>query len=98
MPNAPEELRGFRDTITRDLYSFGLVMSYSLFSTLPYGSVTEEDTEAVEVQRWKLEKEPTMFLYDKILSYAPSLHAVGNIIPKIYQHPADNTVDPSSVS
>ncbi|KAH7473181.1 hypothetical protein FOMA001_g12632 [Fusarium oxysporum f. sp. matthiolae] len=75
MPDAPEELRAFRKTITRDLYSFGLVMAYSLFSILPYDEEGEHDADTMTVQDWKLNQDASIFLYEQIIVYVLDFHS-----------------------
>ncbi|KAF4339484.1 serine threonine kinase [Fusarium beomiforme] len=73
MPDAPEQLRIFRSTITRDLYSFGLIALYSLFGALPYGD-DGDDTDIMAIQDWKLHQDASVFLHQQIAIYAPGLH------------------------
>ncbi|TVY64556.1 Ankyrin-3 [Fusarium oxysporum f. sp. cubense] len=75
MPDAPEELRAFRKTITRDLYSFGLVMAYSLFSILPYDEEGEHDADTMTVQDWKLNQDASIFLHEQIIVYVLDFHS-----------------------
>ncbi|KAH7215149.1 hypothetical protein DER44DRAFT_740691 [Fusarium oxysporum] len=76
MPDAPEELRAFRKTITRDLYSFGLVMAYSLFSILPYDEEGEHDADTMTVQGWKLNQDASIFLHEQIIVYVLDFHSL----------------------
>ncbi|KAF9769894.1 hypothetical protein IL306_012611 [Fusarium sp. DS 682] len=78
MPNAPEQLHIFRNTITRDLYSFGLIMSYSLFAVLPYGNGGEDDADMMVVQNWKLNEDARIFLHQQIVVYVSCFHAIHN--------------------
>ncbi|WJG36103.1 uncharacterized protein FOBCDRAFT_189048 [Fusarium oxysporum Fo47] len=78
MPDAPEELRAFRKTITRDLYSFGLVMAYSLFSILPYDEEGEHDADTMTVQDWKLNQDASIFLYEQIIVYVLDFHSTNS--------------------
>lgn len=75
MPNAPEEMRLFAKTLTRDLYSYGLIVWRTLFTRLPYGpegSVSDE-----EIQCWRLEKDLSSLLRENITTRAPGLAQVG---------------------
>ncbi|KAK2125650.1 kinase-like domain-containing protein [Fusarium oxysporum II5] len=78
MPDAPEELRAFRKTITRDLYSFGLVMAYSLFSILPYDEEGEHDADTMTVQGWKLNQDASIFLHEQIIVYVLDFHSTNS--------------------
>ncbi|KNB14978.1 hypothetical protein FOXG_13716 [Fusarium oxysporum f. sp. lycopersici 4287] len=78
MPDAPEELRAFRKTITRDLYSFGLVMAYSLFSILPYDEEGEHDADTMTVQDWKLNQDARIFLHEQIIVYVLDFHSTNS--------------------
>ncbi|EXM21830.1 serine/threonine protein kinase [Fusarium oxysporum f. sp. vasinfectum 25433] len=78
MPDAPEELRAFRKTITRDLYSFGLVMAYSLFSILPYDEEGEHDADTMTVQDWKLNQDASIFLHEQIIVYVLDFHSTNS--------------------
>ncbi|EGU76775.1 hypothetical protein FOXB_12672 [Fusarium oxysporum f. sp. conglutinans Fo5176] len=78
MPDAPEELRAFRKTITRDLYSFGLVMAYSLFSILPYDEEGEHDADTTTVQDWKLHQDASIFLHEQIIVYVLDFHSTNS--------------------
>ncbi|KAH8694340.1 hypothetical protein GQ44DRAFT_634909 [Phaeosphaeriaceae sp. PMI808] len=74
MPDAPENIKPFARTLTRDLYSYGLIAWRSLFSEMPYGpdgSITDE-----EIQNWKLKKDLTSFLRANIFMRAPGLAGV----------------------
>ncbi|ENH70741.1 Putative serine/threonine-protein kinase roco7 [Fusarium oxysporum f. sp. cubense race 1] len=78
MPDAPEELRAFRKTITRDLYSFGLVMAYSLFSILPYDEEGEHDADTMTVHDWKLNQDASIFLHEQIIVYVLDFHSTNS--------------------
>ncbi|KAG7402621.1 Ankyrin-1 [Fusarium oxysporum f. sp. raphani] len=82
MPDAPEELRAFRKTITRDLYSFGLVMAYSLFSILPYDEEGEHDADTMTVQDWKLNQDASIFLHEQIIVYVLDFHSIHKVAPE----------------
>ncbi|RKK99012.1 hypothetical protein BFJ71_g6384 [Fusarium oxysporum] len=82
MPDAPEELRAFRKTITRDLYSFGLVMAYSLFSILPYDEEGEHDADTMTVQDWKLNQDASIFLHEQIIVYVLDFHSIYKVAPE----------------
>jgi hypothetical protein len=79
MPDAPSDIKPFAMTLTRDLYSFALVMWFCLFKTMPYaseGSVTESD-----VSHWKLHRDPNPQLKDSIFARSPGLTGVRSSIP-----------------
>ncbi|KAL9563051.1 hypothetical protein ACKAV7_012793 [Fusarium commune] len=82
MPDAPEELRAFRKTVTRDLYSFGLVMAYSLFSILPYDEEGEHDADTMTVQDWKLHQDASIFLHEQIIVYVRDFNSIHNVAPE----------------
>ncbi|KAH7211127.1 hypothetical protein BKA60DRAFT_462860 [Fusarium oxysporum] len=78
MPDASEELRAFRKTITRDLYSFGLVMAYSLFSILPYDEEGEHDADTMTVQDLKPNQDASIFLHEQIIVYVLDFHSTNS--------------------
>ncbi|KAJ4107868.1 hypothetical protein NW760_008714 [Fusarium oxysporum] len=90
MPDAPEELRAFRKTITRDLYSFGLVMAYSLFSILPYDEEGEHDADTMTVQDWKLNQDASIFLHEQIIVYVLDFHSVSTPSRKCEHSPPND--------
>lgn len=90
MPDAPEELRAFRKTITRDLYSFGLVMAYSLFSILPYDEEGEHDADTMTVQDWKLNQDARIFLHEQIIVYVLDFHSVSTPSRKCEHSPPND--------
>jgi hypothetical protein len=79
MPDAPLKIKPFAMTLTRDLYSFALVMWFCLFDTMPYGR--EGSATESEVSQWKLHRDPNPQLKDSIVSRSPSLAEVSSSIP-----------------
>lgn len=78
MPDAPLEIKPFAMTLTRDLYSFALVMWFCLFKTMPYGH--EDSANQPEVSQWKLHRDPNPQLKDSIVTRSPGLAGVGSSI------------------
>jgi hypothetical protein len=79
MPDAPLDIKPFAMTLTRDLYSFALVMWFCLFKTMPYGS--EGTATESDVSQWKLHRNPNPQLKDNIVARSPGLAGVGSFIP-----------------
>ncbi|KAF2201712.1 ankyrin [Delitschia confertaspora ATCC 74209] len=71
MPNAPQEIKPFAQTLTRDIYSYGLIVWRSLFTKLPYGP--EGIASDQEIQSWKLKEDFLSILRENIVSRAPGL-------------------------
>ncbi|EON69346.1 serine/threonine protein kinase [Coniosporium apollinis CBS 100218] len=71
MSEAPSNIRHFAKTLTRDIYSFGLVMWFCLFKDMPYGR--EDAATEGEVSEWKLHRDPLAQLEENILAKAPGL-------------------------
>ena len=74
MPNAPEGIKPYAKTSTRDLYSYGLIVWRTLFARLPYepeGSASDD-----EIQLWKLDKDLFPLLRQNITARAPGLAQV----------------------
>src|SRR5689334_20260313 len=74
MPDAAPSIKPFAKTLTRDHYSFGLVMWFSLFLDMPYGPEDSATEEAV--RDWKLNIDATSALREHITIRAPRLSKV----------------------
>lgn len=71
MLNAPPNIKPFAKTLTRDIYSFGLVMWFCLFETMPYGP--ESSAREDEVSKWKLSQNNNIQLRENIITKSPGL-------------------------
>lgn len=69
--DAPPAIKPFARTLTRDLYSYGLVMWYSLFIDMPYGPESSA-TESL-ICEWKLTQGATSILRRHVITFAPGL-------------------------
>jgi hypothetical protein len=74
MPDAPESIKPFSRTLTRDLYSYGLIVWCCLFSELPWGSQGSATDE--EIQSWKLDRDLAPLLRENVILRAPGLAKV----------------------
>jgi hypothetical protein len=77
MPNAPPDIKPFAMTLTRDLYSYALVMWFCLFRHMPFGH--EDSATESEVAEWKLQQDPDLQLKDNIVTRSPGLGQVSGL-------------------
>ena len=71
MPAASSTIRPFAKTLTRDIYSYGLLTWFCLFPAMPFGS-DEAATES-EISYWKLHVDSSLPLRENVLAKAPNL-------------------------
>ncbi|KAF7504470.1 hypothetical protein GJ744_002207 [Endocarpon pusillum] len=86
MLEAPPAIKPFAKTMTRDLYSYGLVMWYALFLDMPYGP--ESSANESVIRDWKLNQGTTSLLRKHIITHATGLSELNS---PLIEHLKDNS-------
>ncbi|ERF73114.1 hypothetical protein EPUS_09188 [Endocarpon pusillum Z07020] len=86
MVHAPPAIKPFAKTMTRDLYSYGLVMWYALFPDMPYGP--ESSANESVIRDWKLNQDTTSLLRKHIITHATGLSELNS---PLIEHLKDNS-------